>query len=366
VNQAAVWAALTAWTWYAFGPLPLQLALNGEAHLDGDLASSAVASSWLGAAAVTLGLSLLHRQPISFSVPGVALVFMHALARTLRFEELLGAIMVAGLVVTVVAASGLSTRLVSWMPPAIVMAMFAGIVVDVVRRAVSATLADLVVGGATVAGFALGRLLGHPRVPPMGLATVAGGIAVAMTYDVGSRPIGWEPPQIVLASPTVSVAGILAVTVPLVIVLLGANLAPVCAFLRGEGYAPPTRQMALAIGLSALVTPIFGGLMTAPSRDGGAIMAGPDAGPHAGRYTATMIGGGLMLALGFAASTVVALAVALPASFIVVLMGLSILGPLQSALGRAFDGPLRFGPTIAFVVALTPFTALGLPSSCWA
>jgi len=366
VNAAAVWAALTAWTWYAFGLVPLQLALIGEAGLEPGRGSSAIASAWLCAAAATIVLSLAHRQPIAFAVPSVGLIFAKVLADTLPFEEILGATMAAGLVVTGLALSGATTRLVAWIPPSIVMAMFAGVVLDFARRAVGATVADLLVGGATVAGFAAGRALGQARVPPMALAATSGSLAIAVTQAGAAPTVSWAPPQLVLAQPALSSTGLLAVTLPLIIILVGMNLVPSCAFLDGQQYRPPTRQMALTIGLAALVSPLFYGFTSAPSRDGGAIMAGPDAGPASDRYLSTLIGGALMLVLAFAASAIVAFAAVLPASFIVTLTGLSMLGPLQSALGRAFDGALRFGPTIAFVVAITPFSALGLPSSCWA
>jgi benzoate membrane transport protein len=366
VNTASIWAALTAWTWYAFGLVPLQLALISEAGLEPGRGSSAIASAWLCAAAATIVLSLVHRQPIAFAVPSVGLIFAKVLADTLSFEEILGATMAAGLVVTVLALSGATTRLVAWIPPSIVMAMFAGVVLDFARRAVGATLADLLVGGATVAGFAAGRALGNARVPPMGLAAIGGSLAVAVTQASVTPAITWQPPHFVLAQPVLSSTGLLAVTLPLIVILVGMNLVPSCAFLDGQQYRPPTRQMALTIGLAALVAPLFHGFTSAPSRDGGSIMAGPDAGPASDRYLSTLIGGTLMLVLAFAAGTVVALAAVLPVSFIVTLTGLSMLGPLQSALGRAFDGALRFGPTIAFVVAITPFSALGLPSSCWA
>jgi benzoate membrane transport protein len=365
-DQSPFWAALTAWTWYAFGLLPLQLALIGEAGLDAERRSSAIASAWLCAAVATIVLSMLHRQPISFSVPSVGLIFLKSLVGTLPFEQILGATMLAGLVMTIVALAGVSARVVSWLPPSIVMAMFAGVVLDFARRAVGATLDDLLIAGATVAGFAFGRTLGRVRIPPMGLAVAGGGVAIALTRTLPAQALGWVPPHPVFVSPELSASALLAVTLPLVLILLGTNLIPACAFLSSQQYRPPTRQMILGMGLAALVAPLFCGFAAAPSRDGGSIMAGPDAGPTPRRYVSTLVGGTLMLVIAFAASTVVALATILPASFIITLTGLSMLGPLQSALGRAFGGTLLFGPTIAFVVAMAPFTALALPSSCWA
>ena len=80
VNAATFWAALTAWTWYAFGRVPLQLALIGEAGLEPGRGSSAIASAWLCAAVATIVLSLVYRQPIAFAVPSVGLIFAKVLA----------------------------------------------------------------------------------------------------------------------------------------------------------------------------------------------------------------------------------------------------------------------------------------------
>ena len=50
----------------------------------------------------------------------------------------------------------------------------------------------------------------------------------------------WEPPHFVLAQPALSPTGLIAVTLPLVIILVGMNLVPSCAFLDGQQYRPPT------------------------------------------------------------------------------------------------------------------------------
>jgi predicted benzoate:H+ symporter BenE len=59
----------------------------------------------------TTVLSLVYRQPIAFAVPSVGLIFVKSLADALSFEEILGATMIAGVVVMVLALSGVSTSL---------------------------------------------------------------------------------------------------------------------------------------------------------------------------------------------------------------------------------------------------------------
>ena len=56
----------------------------------------------------------------------------------------------------------------------------------------------------------------------------------------------------------------------------------------------------------------------------------------------------------------------LPRGFIVVLAGVAILSSFQDALEKAFGGQMRFGALVAFAVAATPFSILGITSAFWA
>jgi hypothetical protein len=50
---------------------------------------------------------------------------------------------------------------------------------------------------------------------------------------------------------------------------------------------------------------------------------------------------------------------------LVALAGLAILPSFQEAVLTGFGGRLRFGATVAFVVAATPFAVAGIPNACW-
>lgn len=45
--------------------------------------------------------------------------------------------------------------------------------------------------------------------------------------------------------------------------------------------------------------------------------------------------------------------------------GLAILASFQDAMERTFTGGLRFGALVAFLVAATPFSLLGITSAFW-
>jgi hypothetical protein len=73
-----------------------------------------------------------------------------------------------------------------------------------------------------------------------------------------------------------------------------------------------------------------------------------------------------MLLIAVAATPVVTVVQMLPRSYLLALVGLALLAPVQLALGTAFGGALRFGAMVAFVVAATPLTVAGATSAVWA
>jgi benzoate membrane transport protein len=55
-----------------------------------------------------------------------------------------------------------------------------------------------------------------------------------------------------------------------------------------------------------------------------------------------------------------------PHAYVVTLAGLALWPSFQEALVKALGSRLRFGATVAFVVAATPFEVAGIPSAFWA
>jgi benzoate membrane transport protein len=164
-NAAALWAGLTTFIWFASGMVPLQIAVSGQLGLDAAQSSSWIFIVWFSAALSSLVLSLFYRQPIpiTWTIPG--LVYLGTLAGDFSFSELVGANLMAGLLIIALGLAGIGGRIMDWLPLPIVMGMFAGSILEYVTRMVRATAEDILVGGATVAGYLAGRILGRPRVP---------------------------------------------------------------------------------------------------------------------------------------------------------------------------------------------------------
>jgi benzoate membrane transport protein len=365
-HPATVWAALTAFAWFAFGMVPLQVAAAGRLGLSAGQASSMMCSVWLFGAVATITLSLAYRQPLAITWSTPALLYLVAMTGRFTLPELLGANLLAGLIILGLGLSGVGGRLLAWLPLPLALGMFAGSIFGDMTRLVSATVADGIVVGATVGGYLLGRWIRTPRVPPLGLAVVAGALAVILAQRAGPVPLAWQPPALVVPALRFSFPAVIAVSLPLVVLSMGLGNVQGLGFLRAQGYKVPATSATVVVGLTSAISALFGGHPANASRFGAAMLAGPEAGPKAGRYWATLIVAALMLLLAVAAGPVAAVLTALPQSYLLAIVGLAILSSFQDALEQAFGGTLRFGAMVAFVVAATPFTVAGLPAACWA
>jgi benzoate membrane transport protein len=366
LNSAAVWAGISAFIWYAFGTIPLQISVADQLALPPAQASSWIFIVWFSGALSSIALSLVYRQPIpiTWTIPG--LVYLGTLAGQFPFPELLGANLVAGGLIVGLGLLGVGERVMAWLPLPIVMGMFAGSIFNYVTRLVRATVEDVMIAGATVAGYLLGRFLAHPRLPPLGLALGGGAIAMVLTDRLTPTEVVWALPTIVVPGISLSLPAVVAVSLPMVILAMGLGNVQGLGFLLAQGYAVPVRIVTVVVGLNSIVNAVFGGHPAIVARTGVAILAAADAGPPTGRYWANLIAASLTIGLALAATSVFSLLAILPGSYIVALAGLAILASFQDALERAFGTTLRFGALTALAIAATPFAVLGITSAAWA
>jgi benzoate membrane transport protein len=362
LNAAAVSAGLTGFIWYACGALPLQLALAGALGLS--IGSVFIVWATGGAASIVLSLRLRQPIPIAWSIP--ALVYVASLTGRFNAAEIAGATLVsAGMLAAFVLAGG-GSRLMKWLPMPIVMATFAGGLLEYMHRAVAATVADAVIAGSVVAGYFAARLVASPRLPPVGVALLTGSLAVALQGPVSVGEVAWSFPMLEVSRFGFDPAAIAAISVPLVVFALGLGNAQGLGFLRAQGYDVPVDRVSRAVAIGSVVNALFGGTPATVARNAAALLAGPGAGPARGRYWGVAISSALTVVMACAVAPFAALIAALPASFAVALAGVALVSSLQDALEKAFAGPLRFGAVLAFIVAATPFSLGGITSGFWA
>jgi benzoate membrane transport protein len=366
ITGPALWTGVTAFVWYAFGAVPLHIAVSQQLHLSVAQTSSWIFVVWASGAVSSIALSVHYRQPIpiTWTIPG--LIYLGTLADRFTFAELVGANLVAGVLLLGLGLLGVGARVMKWLPLPIIMGMFGGSILAYVTRMVAATVHDFAIAGATVGGYLLGRFLNNPRVPPVGLAVASGGIAVALAGASMIVPTEWALPNLVFPEMRFSAAAVFAVSLPMVILAMGLGNVQGLGFLLAQGYRVPVNTVSTVVGINSVVNAFLGGHPATVARTGVAILAGSDAGPPAGRYWAVVVSAALTIVLALGATPVASLLAVLPKSYIFALAGVAIVASLQDALAKSFGGEMPFGALVAFAVAATPFAVLGVTSAFWA
>lgn len=365
LNAPAAWAGITAFVWYAFGAVPLHIAVSGQLGLTTAQTSSWIFVVWFSGAIATIWLSFQFRQPIpiTWTLPG--LVYLGTLADRFSFAEIAAANLVAGVLLVVLGLSGVGGAIMRWLPLPIVMGMFGGSILAYVLRTVSATVEDLAVAGTAVACYLAGRAFANPRVPPVALAVVGGGVAIVVTGTVGSHAVDWAMPAFVVPDMSFSLPAIIGISLPMVVLAMGLGNVQGIGFLLAQEYRVPVNTVSTVVGVASVANAFLGGHAATVARNGVAILASAEAGPAAGRYWAAVISAALTILLAWAATPVASLLNVLPKTYIYAVAGLAILAAFQDSLEKAFGGKLRFGALVGFVVAATPFAILGITSAFW-
>ena len=200
----------------------------------------------------------------------------------------------------------------------------------------------------------------------MGLAVVVGGIAVALTGTVLAKAVDWTIPVFAVADMSFSLAAMIAISLPMVVLAMGLGNVQGLGFLLAQGYRAPINTISSVVGVTSIVNAVLGGHPATVARTGVAILASSEAGPASRRYWASVIAAALTIVLAWAATPVASLLNVLPKSYIYAVAGLAILASFQDALEKSFGGKLRFGALVGFAVAATPFAILGITSAFWA
>jgi len=366
LHAAAWWAGLTAFVWYAFGAVPLHISVSEQLGLTTAQTSSWIFIVWFSSAVSSIAISLYFRQPIpiTWTIPG--LVYLGTLVDRFSFAELVGANLVAGVLLLALGLLGIGGRIMRWLPLPIIMGMFAGSILEYIVRMVRATVEDVAVAGTVVGCYLLGRLIASPRVPPVGLAVVGGGIAVAAVGSGGTTTLEWTLPALAVPEMAFSASAIVAVSLPMVVLAMGLGNIQGLGFLLAQGYKVPVNAVSTVVGVNSIVNALLGGHAATVARTGVAILASADAGPAPGRYWAAVIAAALTIVMALAATPLASLLNVLPQTYVYALAGVAIISSLQDALEKSFGGNLRFGALIALVVAATPFSVLGITSAFWA
>jgi benzoate membrane transport protein len=337
-------------------------------------------SSWIAAlygvsAIPSLALSIRYRQPMLLTGNVFAIIFFVSLAHEISFPELVGASMVAGVIVLVAAAFGLTGLIAAWIPAPIVHGLIAGAVMPFVVRIFSSMSTSAngesiswevpaMVGSAVVA-YLLSQRSIDPRIPPILPAFVAGVAAAGVTGQLGPLPTSFALPDLTIVGPELSVAAIVTATPVLVaLITLQSNL-PSVIYMRGQGYDPPERVLNLVSGVGTMVGSLLGPTAVSLALPLVPLAAGPTAGDPSIRYRSVFVPAAALLLISLFAGVAADVAVLIPPTLLLTLAGLALVGALAGALREITRGPLVLGPLFAFAIALSDMSLFGLGPFFW-
>lgn len=367
LNSRTWAAAIIASVFGCTGPILVCMAAAQNAGFSPAEVTSWVWSVYVFGGILGIFLSLRYKLPIAgaWSIPG-ATMLSSSLAG-FSFNEAAGAFIVAGVLVLILGLSGAIGKVMKYLPIPIVMGMIAGCMFRFGTGIITNANASPILGLSAILGyFVLPKLI--KRCPPALASLVCGVIALLVTggLDLGGQELTFMGPMLV--RPEFNPATILAVSVPLAALVVGAENAQAMGVLMGQGYQVPCNAMTIFSGIGGIVTGFFGGANANVAGPMTAICAGEEAGEDKSkRYSAAVLNGICFTLCGLGMGYILAFVGLIPGALVSVISGLAMIGVLLGAFQDAFQSGLcKYGAFMALVIGASNITILSIGSSFWA
>ncbi|WP_219836103.1 benzoate/H(+) symporter BenE family transporter [Paenibacillus sp. R14(2021)] len=330
--------------------------------------------TWFGSVYVIGGLlnlilSLTYRIPFAGAHSITAVAFIGTLSARFTWPELAGGFIMSGVLILIAGSTGLFGAVLNRIPKPLIDALLAGLllsyVIDIVPAAVQLPVIGLLAG----AGYFL-----VPRVTkslsPALWALLLGLAGLAL---LGGLHSGFPPMQDTSFAmphwvhPVFTVSGMFAVALPLSLLIMSNDLAVALVSLRRNGYGPSVGRTMTASGFASVAAGLFGGHAANVGGMMSALCSSPEAGPSESRYRAAVVSNAVVILFGLAAWQVTDLIRMLPASFVAMMTGFSLLGLFQHAVRSALQNrKLLLSVLLTFGAAALHLHAWGISTPIWA
>ncbi len=362
--SAAVAGILASTMGYA-GPLVILFKVAEAANL-----SNEVLTSWIWGMSIASGLlcgwfSLRYRIPLLFAwnAPGSALLV--TLVPGLAWSEVIGAYVMAGVILLLLGVSGAFEKLVRRLPLSVAAALLAGILVHFSLDLFSQMSGSPLLGITMFVAYIILRQL-LPRYTIM-LTVAIGVLALLATYDLSFSDVQWKVSVPQWYWPTFSITSLFSIAIPLVLVAVSGQFITGIAILRQDKYDPPANSIVAGSGLLSILfapTACHGVNLSAITA---AICTGKDANPDPGkRYFGPVVAMLWYLMFGLFSAALVSIIQSFPAAFIAMVAGIALLGALEGSLNAAMSQPTqREAALCTFLVTASDLSLLGLSSAFW-
>lgn len=327
-------------------------------------------ASWIWSVSVGVGLtgawlSFRYREPIitAWSTPGAA--FLIAVLPGTPYPEMIGAYMLSAIGFVVLGASGCFERVVRMIPPGIAAGLLAGILLRFGIGAFGGAGIDPFFVGALILAYALLRRF-TARYAIVGVLVT--GIALLLGLgQVSFASVALKFAVPVWVTPEFSLNALLSVALPLFVITLTGQYMPGMLVLRNDGFKTSANPILTVTGLGSLIMAPFGSHAFNVAAITAAICTGKESHEEpAKRYVAGLACGVFYVLVGVFGTTLAALFVVLPPTFITTLAGLALLGAIGGSLATALvDLRGRETALITFLATAANVTLFGLGGAFW-
>lgn len=332
--------------------------------------SSAQISSWIwalsiGMAICSIGLSMRYRTPvvIAWSTPGAALLISSLPG--VPYAEAIGAFIFASLLIALCGLTGSFERLMRKVPASLAAALLAGVLFNIGSEIFRAVKVQPLLVLAMFFSYLLAKRLA-PRYAVLSALLVGCALSAALGL-LDFRQLSLQIAVPVWTTPSLSIAAVFSIGIPLFVIAMASQNMPGLAVLRAEGYQVPASPLISVTGIASVLLAPFGSHGIHLAAITMAICSGPEAHPDpTRRYTAAVWCGVFYGIAGIFGATLAALFASFPAALVLSIAALALLGSISSGLTQAMQQPNeRDAALITFMVTASGLTLFGIGAALW-
>ncbi|HZG88464.1 benzoate/H(+) symporter BenE family transporter [Paenibacillus sp.] len=353
------------------------LACTGGAMLLIQAAESAGLSdeaklSWIFSVYVIGGLlntflTLKFKIPFAgaHSITGIA--FIGTIAADYSWPVLAGGFVLSGAIIVAAGASGVFSKTFQAIPKPIIDALLAGLLLTYILDIVPAAVKLPISGILAVAGYFLLPRLTNLLSPPI-WAMLMGGTGLLLERGLPARAAVYADyafPSLLI--PEFTWVGLFSIALPLSLLVMSNDLAVAFAALKSQQLDPPVNRAMAASGLASAAAGLFGGHAATVGGMMTALCSSPEAGDLSSRRKAACVSNGIVIVFGLFSWKMIELIQMLPASFVALMTGFSILGLFVNSMKSTLQHrTYRAASAVTFAIAALHFSVLGVSTPVWA
>lgn len=316
--------------------------------------------------ALSIFLSWRHKMPLSvvWSTPGAALLAGASLTGV-GFANVMGGILITGLLLALTGLWPKLGELVSRIPKSIASAMLAGVIFNfcVAPFIASASYPTLVLP--VIAVWMLLYWLAPLWASPVAivLAFTLIGINQGLSVSASDWLIG-----INMVQPEFSIASVFTIALPLYLVAMASQNIPGIAIMKSFGYEVPFRSSLVTTGLGTVVASFFGGFVMNLAAITAALNANEQAHKDpTKRWIASVSGGLVYWVFAVFAGVAVAFVYQTPRELLLAASGLALLPTIVNSFNVMVEtAEQRLPAVITFLVASSGVAFFSIGAAFWA